>query len=138
MGQPSLLLVEDDEVDVMAVRRALARHGGDLALTRARNGVEALEVLRRTGPGTVRPCLVLLDLHMPQMGGLEFLDALRGDPELRRTPVFMLTSSDEVDDRRAAYDRGVAGYIVKDRAGPGYRDLMQLIQAYGVVCRPSG
>ncbi|MCC6993177.1 MAG: response regulator [Deltaproteobacteria bacterium] len=106
-----ILLVEDDELDVMNVRRALSRAQVNAPLHVAQNGLEALEKLR--GGELPRRTVVLLDLNMPRMSGLEFLDELRRDPALRGTPVVVLTTSADERDRGAAYQHCVAGYMIK-------------------------
>ena len=105
-----ILLVEDDELDVMNVQRAFRKNNISNPLYVAGNGVEALEMLRGTGPGTPdRPRLpdtrriILLDLNMPRMGGIEFLRELRADPALAPTTVIVLTTSDEERDKVEAY-----------------------------------
>jgi CheY-like chemotaxis protein len=93
----NILLVEDDEVDVMNVRRAFQRNNVSNPLFVAGNGLEALEMLRSdTIPRERR--LILLDLNMPKMNGIEFLQALRADPELSSTPVVVLTTSNDDQD----------------------------------------
>ncbi len=117
MRQPvHILLVEDDEIDVMSVRRALARNRLSNPLHVAGNGLEALEMLRGHRPDAILPQLrrfVLLDLNMPRMGGVEFLKRLRADPELRETQVIVLTTSDEERDRTEVHNLNVAGYLLK-------------------------
>src|SRR5512142_2167408 len=108
----NLVLVEDDEIDVMNVRRALERAHVTNPLFIANNGLEALELLR--GPQVPRERrLVLLDLNMPKMNGIEFLRELRKDPALHHTPVVVLTTSDDERDKVQAYDLNVAGYLLK-------------------------
>lgn len=128
----NILLVEDDDVAAEAVMRSLKKHGVPASLTWAQDGQEALEVLRGQQPGrsVPRPRLVLLDLNMPRMNGLEFLDALRADEELSNTVVFVLTTSDGDRDRSAAYQRHVAGYIVKTAVGNQFSLLCQLLNDY--------
>ncbi len=106
-----VLLVEDDEVDIMNVRRAFERKQLHHPVHVARNGIEALAALRGGALGPRR--IVLLDLNMPRMNGLEFLEALRRDALLTGTPVVVLTTSSEEQDKLAAYRSHVAGYLVK-------------------------
>lgn len=112
----TLLLIDDDEVDVMTVKRAFKKNNITSPLYVAGNGLEALEILRsnempKLQPGQRR--LILLDLNMPKMGGIEFLRELRADPELRAIPVIVLTTSNEDKDKVEAYNLNVAGYIIK-------------------------
>ena len=95
MAEVNILLVEDDEVDVMAVKRALKTLKIANPFFRAADGIEALEMLRGTGgkKQLPSPYIVLLDLNMPRMDGLEFLDELRQDPALHRSVVFVMTTS---------------------------------------------
>ncbi|NOX75467.1 MAG: response regulator [Gammaproteobacteria bacterium] len=112
----SILLVEDDDVDVMNVQRAFKKNHISNAVHVAGNGLEALARLRGTnGQEKLRPTpkIILLDINMPKMNGLEFLAELRADPELRAISVFVLTTSDEEKDRVTAYNMNVAGYILK-------------------------
>lgn len=126
-----VLLVDDDDVDAMAVRRALTANGSGHRLFTARDGLEALAMLRGEGaPQVPRPYLIVLDLNMPRMNGVEFLRELRADPIHGRAIVFVLTTSDAESDKAAAYDAGVAGYVVKARAGRDLDRLVALLAAY--------
>lgn len=112
----SLLLVEDDEVDVMNVMRAFKKNQITNPVHVAGNGLQALAKLRGSDGEeklNPKPKIILLDINMPKMNGIEFLKELRNDPELRSISVFVLTTSDEEKDRMAAYDLNVAGYILK-------------------------
>lgn len=112
----NLLLVDDDQVDVMNVERAFKKNKLDTPLYNAANGLEALEMLRGQGTSLTVPAqnrLILLDLNMPKMGGIEFLRELRTDENLRAIPVIVLTTSDEDSDKVEAYNLNVAGYILK-------------------------
>jgi len=124
----AILLVDDDSIDVMNVKRAFAKNNLTNPIHEAKNGIEALEILRR---GALPPRrLVLLDLNMPRMNGLEFLRALRTDPELRSTSVVVLTTSNEERDKVAAYDLNVAGYLLKPVTFPSFVDLMASLNEY--------
>ena len=128
----TLLLVEDDDVAAEAVERAFRRAKISNPIVRARDGIEALVKLRdKSVPRAVpRPDLILLDLKMPRMNGLTFLQELRNDPELKQTIVFVLTTSDSEKDRDDAYKYLIAGYIAKSRAGQDFMELIQLLDLY--------
>ncbi len=125
----NILLVEDDEVDVMNVKRAFQKHHIMNPLFVAENGLEALEMLR-TGavPGERR--IVLLDLNMPRMNGIEFLRALRADAELKSTTVVVLTTSNNDRDKIEAYNLNVAGYLVKPVTFSEFAELMITLNKY--------
>lgn len=125
----NVLLVEDDEVDVMNVQRAFRKNNILNPLFVARDGVEALSMLRDGAvPSTRR--LVLLDLNMPRMNGIEFLQELRRDPALAATPVVVLTTSAADRDRTDAYDLNVAGYLVKPVTFVEFSELMAALNRY--------
>ncbi len=134
----NILLVEDDDVDVMNVKRAFMKHNITNPLYIAENGLEALAMLRgRDGqppevPATRR--LILLDLNMPRMNGLEFLHALREDPVLQSIPVIMLTTSNEDRDRLEAYNLNVAGYILKPVTFSKFAEVMMTLNRYWTLC----
>jgi CheY-like chemotaxis protein len=121
--------VEDDEVDVMNVRRAFKKNNICNPLWVAGNGLDALEMLR-TGDMPRERRLVLLDLNMPRMNGIEFLRELRSDPELRSVPVVVLTTSDDERDRVEAYNLNVAGYILKPVTLMNFVEAMATLNKY--------
>jgi CheY-like chemotaxis protein len=125
----NILLVEDDEVDVMNVRRAFERNRLTNALFVAGNGLEALAMLKEKQIPTDRR-LVLLDLNMPKMNGIEFLEALRADPELSGTPVVVLTTSNDEQDKHDAYNLNVAGYLLKPVTFNSFCDRMATLDRY--------
>ena len=127
-AEVTLLLVEDDDVDAMAVERSFAKcHIGN-PLVRANDGLDALEKVRS---GQVpRPFVVLLDLQMPRMNGLEFLEAVRQDPALADLVIFVLTTSKAEEDMTAAYQKQIAGYFVKEDSGRGFLNVIQLLDEY--------
>lgn len=112
---PSILLVEDDQMDVMNVQRELRRQNINVPLIHARNGRDALKMLRGEGgePKIARPDVMMLDINMPRMNGLELLEVLRADPEFADLNVFIMTTSDLDSDRLKAQDLAVSGYIIK-------------------------
>ena len=124
-----ILLVEDDEVDVMNVKRAFEKNKILNPLYVASNGLEALSMLREGKVPQARR-LVLLDLNMPRMGGIEFLRELRADPKLRLTPVVVLTTSGDEKDRIDAYDFHVAGYLRKPVEFPNFMELTAALNKY--------
>jgi len=111
----AILLVEDDRVDIMTVQRALKKNSIRNPLHIARTGLEALGMLRGDGYPKLdpRPGLILLDLNLPKMSGIEFLQEVRSDPELKSLRIIVLTSSNEPRDRKAAFQHDVDDYIVK-------------------------
>lgn len=123
-----ILLVEDDEVDVLTVQRALRDLKVANPLKVAGNGEEALEVLR--DPAQPRPAIILLDLNMPRMGGLEFLRNARADGSARGVPVVVLTTSRQDKDIFAGFDLNVAGYMVKPVDYRKFVDVMKAIDLY--------
>lgn len=125
----NILLVEDDEVDVMNVRRAFERNNVSNPLFVAGNGLEALEMLR-DGQVPNERRLILLDLNMPKMNGIEFLQALRADPELASTPVVVLTTSNDDQDKIDAYNLNVAGYLLKPVTFSNFCERMATLNKY--------
>ena len=112
----NILLVEDDEVDVMNVQRAFKKNNITNPLFFASNGLEALSILRGSNAEKFIPQerrIILLDLNMPKMNGIEFLRVLRADDQLQSIPVIVLTTSNEDKDKVEAYKLNVAGYILK-------------------------
>jgi CheY-like chemotaxis protein len=128
----TVLLVDDDKVDTMAVRRSFMALNIANPVIEARNGIEALDYLRgQNGREKVpSPCLVLLDLNMPRMGGIEFLEELRRDADLRGTLVFVMTTSAAEDDRTRAYQKNVAGYVLKHRPGQSFLEAISMLEHY--------
>jgi len=127
-----LLLVEDDDLDVMNVHRALSQAPEIASITVARDGIDALKLLRSGTLGLDR-LVVLLDLRMPRMSGLDMLRELRSDPRLKRVPNVILTTSDDPHDRDAAFCLGAAGYFVKPAAPTRFRQIMDAMRSYWSV-----
>jgi CheY-like chemotaxis protein len=124
-----VLLIEDDDVDVMNVKRAFKKNNLTTQIVVANNGEEGLERLRDGSVSTTR-LLILLDLNMPRMNGVEFLRALRADPQLSRTPVVVLTTSNEDRDKVEAYNFNVAGYLLKPVRFDDFVELMGTLNRY--------
>jgi CheY-like chemotaxis protein len=125
----NILLAEDDEVDVMNVRRAFKKNNIANPLFVAGDGEEALARLRSGEIPTERR-IVLLDLNMPRMNGIEFLRELRADPELARTTVVVLTTSNDERDKIEAYNLNVAGYLLKPVTFSNFCEVMATLNKY--------
>ena len=129
-----ILLVEDDEVDAEYLVRSFRQQRGLLTWTVVGNGLEALALLRspHSHTGLRYPYLIVTDINMPLMNGLEFLQALRQDPKLRKAVVYILSSSALETDKAAAYAHQVAGYLLKatlDQHLPQFLNLLTCYQA---------
>ena len=127
----SIMLVEDDQVDTMTVRRALKELHVMNPLQHVENGEEALNFLRN--PANPRPCLILLDLNMPIMGGIEFLQIAKKDESLKGIPVVVLTTSEEQEDKVESFQLGVAGYMRKPVDYPHFVETIRAIDAYWTI-----
>lgn len=124
----SLLMIEDDDIDATALRRALHKLKLLNPVYRAHDGIEALQMLRSNE--VPAPFIILLDLNLPRMNGLEFLEALRSDASLTQTIVFVLTTSKSDEDIIAAYREHVAGYLLKQRMDDDFLQVVSLLNHY--------
>lgn len=133
-GRP-ILLIEDDDFEAKAVVRGFRKAGLGSAITRAKDGIEALHLLRSsmTCAALGQHPILLVDLNLPRMDGIEFLTELRADPDLRQLVAFVLTTSKDERDVLAAYKLRVAGYVVKSLAGPNYCNLVALLQNHAAT-----
>jgi len=130
-----ILLVEDDIIDVKTVKRAFKENKIINPLHVTSNGEEALEYLRRQGKysnpeDSPRPSIILLDLNMPVMSGVEFLRAIRADENLKSLMVIVLTTSKEENDRVESYKLNVAGYIIKPVEFEKFVEAVKVIDLY--------
>jgi CheY-like chemotaxis protein len=129
-GEPlNILLVDDDAVDVKTVRKAFEKGRVTNPLFVANDGLEALAMLREERVPKGRR-LILLDLNMPRLNGIEFLRELRKDPALKAIPVVVLTTSNAENDRVEAYDLNVAGYLLKPVTFMSFVELMSALNRY--------
>lgn len=134
----NILLVEDDEVDVMNVKRAFNKVNIANPIYMASNGLEPLSILRGNHaqfpnfPQEHR--LILLDTNMPKMGGIEFWQQLRSDPQLRPTPVVVMTTSNQDQDRVEADNLNVTGYILKPVTFSSFVEMMMTLNKYWLLC----
>lgn len=127
----TLFVVDDDEIDRETILRSVEERGLNNPVRVARDGEEALEILKGQGGEPIRtPYLMLLDLNMPRMNGIELLQEIRRDPDLNRAVVFVLTTSNAETDRMAAYNLNVAGYILKAKAGLEFERVVELIDQF--------
>ncbi len=110
-----ILLVEDDQLDAMDIKRTLDKLGIMYKMTLAKNGEEAVDVLNGNHPESFDPLpdVVLIDINMPRMNGIEFLSTIRGNEKWKDLKCFIITTSDERVDKEKARELGVSGYIVK-------------------------
>lgn len=130
-----IMLVEDDEIDVMNVKRAFKKNNVMNPLHLAENGFVALQKLRQMKEdGSVLPKIILLDLNMPLMGGIEFLNHLRADDALCDISVFVMTTSNEEYDKVQAYKLNVAGYILKPLSIEQFINAVSTLKSYWTLC----
>ena len=132
-----IMLVEDDTVDVMNVQRAFKKISIQNPLHVARNGIEALNMLRGAD-GVMKidpaPRIILLDINMPKMNGIEFLTELRKDEELKSISVFIMTTSNDDHDKFMAYNMNVAGYILKPISFEKFVIAVSVLNNYWKLC----
>jgi CheY-like chemotaxis protein len=133
----NILLVEDDEIDIATVRRAFTKAKIANTITEARDGLEALTLLRSGGVPV--PKIILLDINMPRMDGIEFLKELRSDEQLKSQIVFVLTTSKTDRDKMAVYGYNVAGYMTKNEVAGKFNSVVTMLDCYWrVVEMPVG
>lgn len=132
----NILLVEDNDIDVEILQRGLTKVGATGSLVRARDGIEALEVLKKDASdrNLPRPYVVLLDINMPRMNGHEFLEAVRSDAETRDARIFVFTTSDSKRDVCLAYRNNANGYIVKPTGSADLVGILETLQGYWSIC----
>ena len=128
-----ILLVEDDNVDVMTVKRALKDLKVSNQLVPINNGEEAIEYLKKEN--TTKPCFVLLDLNMPKMNGAEFLKTVKADKALKKIPVVILTTSNSEQDVIESFELGAAGYMVKSVDYEKFVETIQAIERYWTLSK---
>jgi CheY-like chemotaxis protein len=137
-SEVAIMLVEDDDIDAMTIKRGLVAANIANPVIRARDGVEALDILQGSN-GQEKlppPYLLLVDIRMPRLDGLGLVRKLRNIRALQRTVVFMLTNSDSDRDLTAAYDSHVAGYIVKSNEHDHFRRLANMLEYYLMIVSP--
>lgn len=140
-GDVTFLLVEDDDIEVRVLKRTFAKLKIANDIVVAHDGVDALEILRgENGHEKLKlPYIILLDINMPRMNGIEFLHEIRADSDLSHSVVFVLTTSNDEEDKMQAYQSHVAGYIVKSNAGESLLKALDMLDRYWrVVELPRG
>ncbi|ETO93859.1 response regulator [Legionella oakridgensis] len=120
-----VLLIEDDQIDQASVQKAFVQLNIKNDLIIRENGKEGLNYLKEAE----RPCLIILDLNMPRMNGMEFLDVIKKDKFYKNIPVIVFTTSSEEGEKIKAYDKGVVGYIVKP---PSYKKIVDIFKSIDV------
>lgn len=132
LKEVSFLIVDDDAISVRSMQRAVKKMKLINDVHVAGDGIEALEVLRgeNGNEGLQPPFIIILDLNMPRMNGLEFLEELRNDPALASAIVFVLTTSDATPDVTAAYAKNIAGYVVKEEAYETFCKMLDMLDCY--------
>ncbi len=128
----TVLQVDDSSFDRMMLSRAFKEGNLPYKLVSAKNGLEALELLRGSENQVPArgPCIILLDLNMPRMSGLSFLEELRGDPELKSSIVFAMSTSNHPEEIERCYEYGIAGFLDKDKVGSEYEQLISMIDKF--------
>jgi CheY-like chemotaxis protein len=127
-GLKPVLLLEDDNVDAMTVKRALKDLDVKNPLIHLPNGEDGLKYLQNNS--NAEPCVILHDLNMPRMNGIEFLKIAKSDPRLKGIPIVVLTTSRADQDKLACFDSSVAGYIIKPVDYKGFLDAMKTLNLY--------
>lgn len=127
----TLLLVEDDDVDALTIERSFSKQRIANPIVRAVDGIQALQLLNQNM--VQKPYIILLDLRLPRMGGVEFLELLRKDPVHSDAVVFILTTSEAEQDIEASYKNNVAGYFVKGKVGEQFIGVVDMLESYWKV-----
>ncbi|UOB19075.1 response regulator [Abyssalbus ytuae] len=123
----TILLIEDDEIEVMKFNRTISKLNLKHHVIEARNGEEALEVLSKKDR---LPHIILLDLNMPKINGIEFLKILKNDEVLKYIPTIVLTTSSNHRDLQECYKTGIAGYIIKPLKYEDYTNKINKVLSY--------
>ncbi|MGB3143665.1 MAG: response regulator [Maribacter sp.] len=125
-----ILLIEDDQIEVMKLQRTVSKLGLKHNIVEAKNGEDALEILKS---GQKLPDIILLDLNMPRMNGIEFLAILKNDDQLKYLPTIILTTSENRADLLKCYEAGIAGYVIKPLKYEDYESKMKKVMDYWEV-----
>ncbi|MBN2019473.1 MAG: response regulator [Sedimentisphaerales bacterium] len=123
-----ILLLEDDNVDAMTIQRAMNEIKVSNPLVHVANGEDGLIYLHKSD--NEKPCLIMLDLNMPKMNGLEFLKIIKSNAEFRQIPVIVLTTSQQEQDKLESFKLSVAGYIVKPTDYKKFVEAVKTLDLY--------
>ncbi|XLS29718.1 response regulator [Flavobacteriaceae bacterium M23B6Z8] len=123
----NILFIEDDVIEVMKLHRTIAKLGLKHSIIEAGNGEDALEILHKKG---AIPDIILLDLNMPKMNGIEFLKIIKENDDLKHIPSIILTTSSNQQDLQECYDIGIAGYMIKPLKYEDYIEKLRTILHY--------
>lgn len=137
-NEMNILLVEDSDLDAMILERTLKRMDLPASIVRARDGIEALQILEGEAPNALTdgPFFILLDINMPRMNGHDFLQALRSNESISDHLVFMFTTSDNPTDVSLAYKRNVSGYFVKPQGSAELKNVLTSLHKFWKICIP--
>jgi CheY-like chemotaxis protein len=127
----TLFLIEDDDIDAMSIKREFKRRKIANPIIRAKDGLEASYFL--DSGKIIRPFVILLDLQMPRMNGLEFLTKLRANSDYKNSVVFVFTTSEDEQDISNSYEYNIAGYFIKDEVGDGFIGIVDILDDYWKV-----
>ncbi len=126
----NFLLVDDDDVDIIGIKRAFKKRNINNTVFRAKDGIEALDILEGSSTKIHKPYMIILDINMPRMNGIEFMKQLRNNPKHKDAIVFVLTTSQYDEDKVNAYSFNIAGYITKSSFGENTDKFLDIIESY--------
>ena len=131
-NEKPILIIDDDLVDAMTIKRAFKDIGVSNRIDLVGNGEEALKFLR--SDDNEKPALIFLDLNMPKMNGIEYLKIAKSNPDYQRIPVVVLTTSCDQQDKLQSYELGIAGYMLKTVDFNEFKKTIQIIDDYWSIC----
>jgi len=123
----NILFIEDDLIETMKLRRTISKLDSKYNITETKNGEEAIQYLES---GKIIPDIILLDLNMPRMSGIEFLGILKNHATLKYLPTIVLTTSENRADLLECYKIGIAGYVIKPLKYEDYEDKIKKVLQY--------
>ena len=130
MEKLNILIVEDNKIVVMGIKKIYNKHIPDAIISSAENGLEAIELLSKIEGTEHLPCFIILDINMPIMNGIEFLEIIKKDDTLKQIPVVVHTTSSNVEDYKTCKSMGISGYYVKHIDFSTYKSNLITIADY--------